>query len=52
MMKKILRGHSNVGVKSSVAESVTTKVAITMGVGENNGEKWMTLELEIFSLNA
>ena len=31
--------HNYVGDKSSVGESVTTKLAITVGVGKYNGEK-------------
>ena len=50
MMWKTLRGHCNVGDKSSVGDSVATKVAITVGVGKYNLEKRMTLELEIFNL--
>ena len=51
MMQKSSRGHCNVGDKRSVGDSVTTKVAITVGVGKYNGKKRMTLELEIFNLN-
>ena len=51
-MLKTLRGHCNIGDSSSVGDSVTTKVAITVGVGKYNGEKRMTLELEIYNLDA
>ena len=51
IMYKTMRGHCNVGDKSSVGDSATRKVAITVGVGKNNGEKRMTLELEIFNLD-
>ena len=52
MMYKTLRGHYNVGDKSSVGDSVTIKVAITVGVGKYDCDKRKTLELEIFNLNA
>ena len=39
-----MRGHFGVG------DSVTTNVAITVGVGKHNGEKRMTLELKIYNL--
>ena len=51
MMHKTLPGHCNVGDKSSIGDSKTTKVAITVGVGKHNGEKDMTLESEIFNLD-
>ena len=51
LCRKTLRGHCNVGDKISVGDSVTTKVVITVGEGKYNGEKRMTLELEIFNLN-
>ena len=51
MMWKTLRGHCDVGNKSSVGDRVTTNVAITVGVGKYNGEKNMTLELEILNHN-
>ena len=35
-MWKTLRGHCNVGYKSSVGDGVTTKVAITVGVGKSS----------------
>ena len=38
------------GDKSSVGDSVTTSG--DEGVGKHNSEKKMTLELEIFNLNA
>ena len=47
-----MRGHCNVGDKSSVGDSVTTKVVITVGEGKYNGEQRMTLELEIFNLQS
>ena len=51
MMWKTLRGHCNAGDENSVGDSVTTTVAITVGVEKHNSEKRMTLELEIFNLN-
>ena len=51
MMYRKLLDLCYVGDKSSVGESVRTKVAITVGVGKHNGEKKMTLELEIYNLN-
>ena len=45
MKQKTLRGHCNVGDKSSVGDSVATNVAISVGVGKHNGEKRMKLEI-------
>ena len=47
----IYTGHSNVGDKSSIGDRVTTKVAITVGVGKYNGGKMIILVLEIFNSN-
>ena len=52
MKKKTWRGHCNVGDKSSVGDSATAKVAITVGVGKHDGEKRSILDLKIFNLNA
>ena len=52
MMSKTFQGHCKVGDKNSVGDSVSTRVAIIVGVGRHNGEKRMTLELEIVNLNA
>ena len=50
-MSRTLRGHCNVGDKRSVGDNVTANVAITVGEGKYDGEKRMTLVLEIFNLN-
>ena len=44
-------GHSSVGDNSSVADSVATSDN-NCGVGNPNGEKRMTFELEILCINA
>ena len=51
MTFQTLSGLCNVGDKSLVGDSVTTTAEITVGIGMYNGEKRMTLELEIFNLN-
>ena len=54
MMQKTLRGHCNIGDKSSVGDSVTTNVTKTVGVGKHNGEKgwyWSWKYLTLMSIS-
>ena len=52
IMQKTLQGHCNIVDKFSVGDSAITKMAITVGVGKHNGEKWMSFDFKIFNLNA